>query len=61
MQSPSGTAAFGQYKPGESGSGFEPWAVEVVERAGDGVKEHTFFLDTERLFPSFGLLPRLFL
>ncbi len=50
-----GTVAFGQYKPSESGSGFEPWALKVVELAADGVAEVTFFLDTERLFPLFGL------
>jgi RNA polymerase sigma-70 factor, ECF subfamily len=60
---PAGTAngspAFGQYKPSESGSGFDPWALQVVELSGDGVAELTFFLDTESLFPLFGLPPRL--
>jgi RNA polymerase sigma-70 factor, ECF subfamily len=60
---PAGTAnglpAFGQYKPSESGIGFDPWALQVVEVSRDGIAELTFFLDTETLFPLFGLPPRL--
>ena len=51
-----GTVAFGQYKPAEGG-GYEPWALQVLELSADGVAELTFFLDTERLFPLFGLPP----
>ncbi|MBV9605569.1 MAG: sigma-70 family RNA polymerase sigma factor [Solirubrobacterales bacterium] len=54
-----GTVAFGQYKPSESGSGYEPWALQVVEFKDGRVAEFTFFLSTERLFPLFGLPPRL--
>ena len=54
-----GTVAFGQYKPSESGSGHDPWALQVLEVSADGIAELTFFLDTERLFPLFGLPPRL--
>ncbi len=55
-----GRAAFGQYKPSDSGSGHDPWALQVIEFAPDGqIAELTFFLDTERLFPLFGLPPRL--
>jgi RNA polymerase sigma-70 factor (ECF subfamily) len=54
-----GSVAFGQYKPSESGSGYDPWALQVVEFAGGGVVEMTFFLDTVRLFPLFGLPLRL--
>ncbi|HZU39781.1 MAG TPA: sigma-70 family RNA polymerase sigma factor [Solirubrobacteraceae bacterium] len=54
-----GTVAFGQYKPSESGSGYDPWALQVVEFADGGIAELTFFLDTERVFPLFGLPPRL--
>jgi RNA polymerase sigma-70 factor (ECF subfamily) len=53
-----GSPAFGQYKPDPAG-GFEPWALQVVELSGGGVSELTFFLDTERLFPLFGLPARL--
>ncbi|HXY84515.1 MAG TPA: sigma-70 family RNA polymerase sigma factor [Gaiellaceae bacterium] len=49
-----GFPAYGQYKPGPDG-GHEPWALQVVELAGGKVAEITFFLDTERLFPIFGL------
>jgi len=54
-----GTVAFGQYKPSETGSGFEPWALQVIEFDGGLISELTFFLDTPRLFPLFGLPPRL--
>ncbi len=54
-----GTVAFGQYKPSESGSGFDPWALQVVELKGDRIGELTFFLDTDRLFPLWGLPPHL--
>jgi RNA polymerase sigma-70 factor, ECF subfamily len=50
-----GSPAFGQYKPSESGSGFDPWALQVLEIADGRIVEFTFFLDTERLFPLFGL------
>jgi len=54
-----GSVAFGQYKPSVSGSGYDPWALQVLEIAGGRVVEFTFFLDTERLFPLFGLPARL--
>ncbi|OAI38529.1 RNA polymerase subunit sigma-70 [Actinobacteria bacterium SCGC AG-212-D09] len=54
-----GSIAFGQYKPSESGSGHDPWALIVLELDGDKIVELTFFLSTERLFPLFGLPPRL--
>jgi RNA polymerase sigma-70 factor (ECF subfamily) len=54
-----GSPAFGQYKPSESGSGYEPWALQVLELSGGRIAELTFFLDTERVFPIFGLPPRL--
>jgi RNA polymerase sigma-70 factor (ECF subfamily) len=54
-----GTVAFGQYKPSESGSGYDPWAIQVLELSGDRIGELTFFLEPERLLPLFGLPPRL--
>jgi RNA polymerase sigma-70 factor, ECF subfamily len=54
-----GSPAFGQYKPSESGSGFDPWALQVLEVSDGRVVELTFFLDTDRVFPLFGLPPRL--
>ncbi len=50
-----GSPAFGQYKPSESGTGYEPWALQVLELEDGRIVEFTFFLDTERLFPLFGL------
>jgi len=55
-----GSPAYGQYKPSESAdSGYDPWALQVLELSGGRIVELTFFLDTERLFPLFGLPPRL--
>jgi RNA polymerase sigma-70 factor, ECF subfamily len=54
-----GSPAFGQYKPSETGEGFDPWALQVVEIADGKVVEMTFFLGTEKLFPLFGLPARL--
>jgi RNA polymerase sigma-70 factor (ECF subfamily) len=54
-----GSPAFGQYKPSASGSGREPWSLQVLEVSGDRITGITFFLDTERWFPLFGLPPRL--
>ena len=60
---PAGTAngqpAFGQYKPSESGAGYDPWALQVLEIAYGRIAEFTFFLTTGSLFPLFGLPPRL--
>jgi RNA polymerase sigma-70 factor (ECF subfamily) len=53
-----GRPAFGQYRPADDGS-FEPWAIVVLEPSAEGIAELTFFLDTQRLFPLFGLPPRL--
>jgi RNA polymerase sigma-70 factor (ECF subfamily) len=49
-----GSPAFGQYKP-SSGGGYEPWALQVVEVSDGRIGELTFFLETETLFPLFGL------
>jgi RNA polymerase sigma-70 factor, ECF subfamily len=50
-----GAPAFGQYKPRDTGDGYEPWALQVLEISEGRIVELTFFLDTERLFPLFGL------
>jgi RNA polymerase sigma-70 factor, ECF subfamily len=52
--SANGAPAFGQYKPSADG-GYEPWALQVLEIVDGRIVELTFFLDTERLFPLFGL------
>ena len=56
--SANGSPAFGQYKPSPQG-GFDPWALQVLELSGGRIVELTFFLDTARFFPLFGLPPRL--
>jgi RNA polymerase sigma-70 factor (ECF subfamily) len=50
-----GRPAFGQYKPSESGDGYEPWALQVLEIEDGKIGELTFFLDTEHVFALFGL------
>ena len=47
--------AFGQYKPNPDGPGYVPWALQVLEIEDGKIKELTFFLDTEHVFPLFGL------
>jgi len=53
-----GSPAFGQYKPSADG-GHEPWSLQVLELSGDRIAGITFFLDTARMFPLFGLPLRL--
>jgi RNA polymerase sigma-70 factor (ECF subfamily) len=53
-----GSPAFGQYKPGPEGS-LDPWSLQVLEIRDGAIAGISFFLDTERLFPLFGLPPRL--
>jgi len=50
-----GAPAFGQYKPNEAGTGFVPWALQVLELRDGKIAELTFFLDTKAVFPLFGL------
>ena len=52
-----GSPAFGQYKPTAEG-GYEPWALQVLELSEGRIAGFTFFLDTDVLFPLFGLPPR---
>jgi len=56
---PAGTAngapAFGHYKPSDTGSGYDPWALQVLEIEDGKIVELTFFLDVEKQFPRFGL------
>ncbi len=53
-----GVAAWGQYKP-DPGGGYAPWALQVHEVSGGKFSRLTYFLDTGRLFPLFGLPPHL--
>jgi RNA polymerase sigma-70 factor (ECF subfamily) len=49
-----GMPAWGQFKPDPDG-GYEPWAIIVPEVSDGRIVELTFFLDTAKLFPFFGL------
>ncbi len=52
--SANGSPAFAQYKPAADGS-YEAWALQVLEIENGRIAEFTFFLDTETVFPLFGL------
>jgi RNA polymerase sigma-70 factor, ECF subfamily len=52
-----GLPAFGQYRPSGPGGSYEPWALQVLELSDGRIVGFTAFLDTERLFPLFGLPP----
>jgi RNA polymerase sigma-70 factor (ECF subfamily) len=54
-----GSPAFGQYKPSRTKRIREPWSLQVLEVSGDRIGGISFFLDTARWFPLFGLPPRL--
>jgi RNA polymerase sigma-70 factor, ECF subfamily len=53
-----GVPAFAQYKP-DPGGGYQPWALQVHEWSGGRLTRLTWFLDTDRIFPAFGLAPHL--
>jgi RNA polymerase sigma-70 factor, ECF subfamily len=57
--SANGSPTFAQYKPSDTGEGYDPWALQVVEIVDGKIAELTFFLGTATLFPLFGLPPRL--
>src|SRR6266542_702754 len=50
-----GLPAFGQYRPSGPGGSYEPWALQVLEISDGWIVGFNAFLDTERLFPLFGL------
>ena len=51
-----GSPGFAQYKPATDGSGrLEPWSIQVVEIEDGEISGLTFFLDTQRFFPLWGL------
>jgi RNA polymerase sigma-70 factor, ECF subfamily len=55
-----GVRAWAQYKPDPEHGGYAPWALQVHEVTGGKISRMTFFLDTERVFPLFGLQDRIF-
>jgi RNA polymerase sigma-70 factor (ECF subfamily) len=50
-----GAPAFAQYRPSGPGGSFEPFALQVLEISGGRIVAMNAFLDTETLFPLFGL------
>ncbi|MBU2668368.1 sigma-70 family RNA polymerase sigma factor [Actinoplanes bogorensis] len=54
-----GMPAFAQYRPATDGDGHTPWALIVLEITDGRISGINNFLDTERLFPLFGLPARL--
>jgi len=53
-----GMPAFGQYHISADG-GYDPWALITLELSDGRIASQTFFLDTAKLFPLFGLADRL--
>ncbi|MFC9427376.1 MULTISPECIES: sigma-70 family RNA polymerase sigma factor [unclassified Streptomyces] len=54
-----GTPAFAHYKPTESGDGYVPWALQIIEIEDGRISTMHCFLDTARWFPLFDLPMRL--
>jgi RNA polymerase sigma-70 factor, ECF subfamily len=54
-----GKPAFGQYRPSGPNGEHEPWSLQVLEVRDGRIDGITFFLDTARFFPLFGLPARL--
>ncbi|MEV0156018.1 sigma-70 family RNA polymerase sigma factor [Micromonospora sp. NPDC050686] len=54
-----GLPAFGQYRPNLDGPGFHPWALILLETSAGRIARVNNFLDTDHLFPLFGLPDRL--
>jgi RNA polymerase sigma-70 factor (ECF subfamily) len=52
-----GSPGFAQYQPDPVNGGLAPWSIQVLELEPDGsaIAGITFFLDTERFFPLFGV------
>ncbi|WP_144124758.1 sigma-70 family RNA polymerase sigma factor [Catellatospora sichuanensis] len=54
-----GLPAFGQYRPTDDPDRHEPWALIVLEISAGRIAGVNNFLDTQQLFPLFGLPPVL--
>jgi RNA polymerase sigma-70 factor, ECF subfamily len=54
-----GMPAFGQYRPSGPGGRHEPWALTILGISRGRITALNTFVDTERLFPLFGLPARL--
>ena len=58
VEGANGSPAWGQYRISPNG-GHDPWCLMVLETRGGKVTGINSFLDTDRLFPLFGLPPHL--
>jgi RNA polymerase sigma-70 factor, ECF subfamily len=54
-----GAPAFAQYRPSPTGDGYEAWALQVLEIEKGRIVDFMFFLDTDTIFPLYGLPARL--
>jgi RNA polymerase sigma-70 factor (ECF subfamily) len=54
-----GAPAFAQYRPSPTGGGYEAWALQVLEIENGRIVDFMFFLDTDTIFPLYGLPTRL--
>ncbi|MFE9422585.1 sigma-70 family RNA polymerase sigma factor [Kitasatospora sp. NPDC006697] len=54
-----GMPAYAQYRPAEDGDGWTPWGITVLEVSDGRIGTITNHMDTERLFPLWGLPDRL--
>jgi RNA polymerase sigma-70 factor (ECF subfamily) len=52
-----GQPGYGQYKPDPDKGGWQPWSIQALQLSPDGteIESVTFFLDTPRYFPMWGL------
>ena len=54
-----GVPAFAQYRPAEDGDGWTPWAIMLLDIREGRLAGIGSYLDTERLFPLFGMPARI--
>jgi RNA polymerase sigma-70 factor, ECF subfamily len=54
-----GVVGWAQYKPDREHGGYVAWGLQVHEVSGGKFSRMTFFLDSERLYPLFGLPDRI--
>ena len=57
--SANGAPAFGQYKPSESGSGYDPWALQVLQTSKSGHRRVHVLPRHEAALPALRASPRL--
>lgn len=54
-----GRPAFGQYRPSGPGGAHRPWSLQMPVIVDGRIADIVFYLDTDTLFPLFGLPPTL--